>query len=263
MTTIYTTHLPFLIPKDKLYRLRVVQKVSEGRSEVTAKFYTAGNKDTLYSIRAVLGVTLDDSLFVGKNTLVVEGPSDQLLISAMIQEFAKRQARKFKDTNNIFVLGVEGADVAKYYAVLLEINQLPYAVIFDNDQKGINARNDLVKTNIPESRIILLSKSSNAAQQYYDVENLFPVEVYAKSFHRIYGNSIGLTEDDLTNKFKDGNEKISNKAKNLLKTHNQDLDKVAVARETIKNVSTERELNPVVKSNFELLFDTLAKVIEI
>src|SRR5207244_6894002 len=39
VTTIYSTHLPFLIPRERLERLRLVQKESAGRTNVSEKFY--------------------------------------------------------------------------------------------------------------------------------------------------------------------------------------------------------------------------------
>ena len=73
VTTIYSTHLPFLVPKDNLKRLRLVTKVDQAHTQVTEKFYAVEDKDILYPLRAALGVTLADRLFVGEKTIVAEG----------------------------------------------------------------------------------------------------------------------------------------------------------------------------------------------
>ena len=150
VTTIYSTHLPFLIPRDRLERLRLVEKLSEGRSSVTEKFYAASDKDVLLSIRAAIGVTIGDSLFVGKETIVSEGPSDHILINGMMKELHKKGKKNFSD--DVVVLATQGADKTEEYSVLLEINGFSYAVLLDNDDKGRGTQQKLIKAGIPEKR---------------------------------------------------------------------------------------------------------------
>src|SRR5207245_9666238 len=92
ITTIYTTHLPFLIPRDKLNRLRLVEKKG-AKSNIQSKFWAISDKDVLYPLRAALGITLADSLHVGSRTIIAEGPSDRILLTGLLMYFADRGLR--------------------------------------------------------------------------------------------------------------------------------------------------------------------------
>jgi predicted ATP-dependent endonuclease of OLD family len=72
VTIIYSTRLPFLIPKENIERLRLVQREEGGYSSVTEKFWAISDKDVLYPLRATSRVTLADSLFIGENTIKTE-----------------------------------------------------------------------------------------------------------------------------------------------------------------------------------------------
>ena len=86
---IYSTHSPFMVPADKLQRVRIVEdkidkaktrrksygtKVSQDVLEVEA--------DTLFPLQGALGYEATQALFVGDHTLLVEGPSDILYLQA-------------------------------------------------------------------------------------------------------------------------------------------------------------------------------------
>ena len=86
---IYSTHSPFMVPADKLRRVRIVEdkidkaqtrrksygtKVSQDVLEVDA--------DTLFPLQGALGYEATQTLFVGEHTLLLEGPSDILYLQA-------------------------------------------------------------------------------------------------------------------------------------------------------------------------------------
>ncbi len=254
--TIYSTHLPFLIPKGKLQRLRLVEKTSTARSHVTEKFWAVSDKDVLYPLRAALGITLADSLFVGSTTIIAEGPSDGILLNGMLDLFRQRGLRPLKDTEDIQILAGKGATRAKENAILLQIEKLPYVLVLDNDQEGQNAREEAIEDGIPEDRIVLLPGLPESKQKEFDIEDLFPSEVYGKAFHKAHGGELDWSEEDTIKKLSEGNEKVNNRAKRLLKEGNYELDKVRVAKEILKIVG-EGQLNKLVEERFGELFDEL------
>ena len=86
---VYTTHSPFMIPPDRLQDVRVVEDVIENGSsrptirgaKVSDDVLTVG-KDTLFPLQAYLGYEITQTFFIGKNVLLVEGPSDMLYLQA-------------------------------------------------------------------------------------------------------------------------------------------------------------------------------------
>jgi hypothetical protein len=261
VTTIYSTHLPFLVTKDRFERLRLVEKLSEGRSSVTEKFYAASDKDVLFPLRAAIGMTLADSLFVGKSTIIAEGPSDHILINGMMKEFSQKEKKGFSD--DVAVLGTQGANKMREYAVLSEINGFSYVVVLDNDDKGKSTKENLIADGIPENKVILLPSNRNGDQTSFDIEDLFSIEIYSKAFAKKYGLAVKMNEDVIHKKFKEGMGKINNKAKEILKTTNTELDKVAMANEIMKVVANNKEMDETTGKAFGALFDKIAEQIHL
>ncbi len=261
VTTIYSTHLPFLVTKDRFERLRLVEKLSEGRSSVTEKFYAASDKDVLFPLRAAIGMTLADSLFVGKSTIIAEGPSDHILINGMMKEFYRKGKKEFSD--DVAVLGTQGANKTREYAVLSEINGFSYVVVLDNDDKGKSTKENLIADGIPENKVILLPSNRNGDQTSFDIEDLFSIEIYSKAFAKKYGPAVKMNEDVIHKKFKEGTGKINSKAKEILKTTNTELDKVAMANEIMKVVANNKEMDETTVKAFGALFDKIAEQIHL
>jgi predicted ATP-dependent endonuclease of OLD family len=260
--TIYATHLPFLIPRDKLLRLRLIEK--EGaRSKVSEKFWAISDKDVLYPVRAALGVTLADSLYVGAMTIIAEGPSDGILLNGMLELLRRHGVRKIRPSLDVQLLSAKGASKAKEHAILLEIERLPYVLVLDNDHEGQITKKEAIEEGIPESNILLLPSFPGIAPEEYDLEDLFPLEIYAKAFHNVSGNVLKLTYEDVLKRLGDGKEKISNRAKQLLKEVNYDLDKIAVAREILKVSAEPPQLDKTLEQRFCQLFDDVNKRIHL
>jgi predicted ATP-dependent endonuclease of OLD family len=259
---IYSTHLPFLIPRENIERLRLVQRGEGGYSFVVEKFWATSDKDVLYPIRAALGVTLADSLFVGKKTIITEGPSGKILLQGMLKEFHHRNIKVF-DLENLEVIGAMGAQKAIDIALLLEIERLPYVVVLDNDDEGRRVEKEAEKRGIPKERVILLHRSQIPTQQDFEIEDLFPPEIYAEAFYSIYGQRLGVEKPKILERFKEGSGKIVNKAKDILKSANLDLDKITVARKVLDLLSKEKELDQNTKEIFSELFNKINSQIQI
>lgn len=82
---IYTTHSPFMIDPDNLTKARTVEDVVEkdGEGEIlkgtkVGDQILSNERDTIFPLYAALGYDITQTLFVGKNTILVEGPSDLL-----------------------------------------------------------------------------------------------------------------------------------------------------------------------------------------
>jgi predicted ATP-dependent endonuclease of OLD family len=259
VTTIYSTHQPFLIPQDRLDRLRLVTKTPDGRSSVTAKFYATEDREILSPVRAALGMTLEDTLLMGKSTLVTEGPTEKILIEAMIKEFSRRGILEFSNLENLIVIGSPSPDVAKLYSVLLQINGLSYATIFSNSSEGKAARSDLLKAELPEKNLIVFPRATE--QKTRDIEDLFTPENYAEALDQVYGSSIGLHFDDLLAKLQQSAGHPFAKAKSILRAKKLELNRVAVARELARVLATQSELSPQLRKSFVDLFSEISKVI--
>ncbi len=81
---IYTTHSPFMISSDNLMSCRTVEDATGPNDEVLGTKVgdeaLSNDGDTLFPLQAALGYDLTQTLFVGPNSLLVEGPSDLLYL---------------------------------------------------------------------------------------------------------------------------------------------------------------------------------------
>ncbi|HUS75763.1 MAG TPA: AAA family ATPase [Methanothrix sp.] len=81
---IYTTHSPFMIDPDNILGVRTVEDLLvNGKAEGTkvGDDVLTTDADTIFPLQAALGYDITQTLFVGKHTLLVEGPSDLLYLT--------------------------------------------------------------------------------------------------------------------------------------------------------------------------------------
>ena len=124
---------------------------------------------------------------------------------------------------------------------------------------GRNAKDDLVKSEIPESNLILLPKAIRSDQPSFEVEDLFPDELYAEALDQVYGDVLNFRFEQLVKKLQAGKDPMNAKVEELLKSRRIGLDKVAVAREIIRIVSMQADVYSSIVANFAALFDEIGK----
>src|SRR5665213_2472537 len=97
---IYSTHSPFMIDSRKLLACRTVEDVSNADGEVlgtkVGDEVLSSDGDTLFPLQAALGYDITQTLFIGENCLLVEGPSD-LLYLQWASDQLRSQGRNFLD----------------------------------------------------------------------------------------------------------------------------------------------------------------------
>lgn len=76
---IYTCHSPFLVDSDRLDRARKVYAGSDGTTRVTADLREGdpAQRGAAYAVYAAVGLSVAESLLLGCEPIIVEGPSDQ------------------------------------------------------------------------------------------------------------------------------------------------------------------------------------------
>lgn len=187
---VYTTHSPFMVPADDLASVLVVEdQVAERprrtplgtkvRSDVLSR-----DADTLFPLQGALGYEITQSLFVGKNTLLVEGPGDILYIQAFSEALRKR-GRQGLDPRWV-LCPAGGIDKIRPFASLFAGNQLNIAALSDQtvgDRKKIE---DLRRAQILKAGQFY-TVADLLGRPEADIEDLFDPEVFATILNETYG----------------------------------------------------------------------------
>lgn len=188
---IFSTHSPFMVPADRFASVRIVEDVVDrtrpGRPEVKGTKVRSDvlvtDQDTLFPLQGALGYDLAQSLFVGKDTLLVEGPSDILYLQAL-SEALKRRGRTGLD-QRWTLCPAGGIDKIRPFVTLFGGNHLNVAVLSDfsvGDKKKVEE--------LRRSEILQSGKFYTAAdfteKTEADIEDLFEPHLFARVVNSAY-----------------------------------------------------------------------------
>ncbi len=188
---IYSTHSPFMIPPDNLMSVRTVEDIVEikGIMDYVAKGTKVGDdvlstdRDTLFPLQGALGYEITQTLFIGKNTLLVEGPSDILYLQA-VSAALKQEGRKGLDSRWT-ICPTGGIDKVGAFVSLLSGKDLHIAVLTDL-AKGQKKKVERFR----ESKILkeghVYTISDFCDQSEADVEDMFSAGLLVSIINQAY-----------------------------------------------------------------------------
>lgn len=146
---IFTTHSPFMVPMDRLGDVRIVEDVvhhdrKTGRPEIKGTKVRSDvlevSDDTLFPLQGALGYEVTQSMFIGANTWLVEGPSDIIYLQVLSQALRKRGREGIDKRWTLCPSG--GIDRIAPFVRLFGGNNINVAVLSDvatSDRKKIDA----------------------------------------------------------------------------------------------------------------------------
>lgn len=142
---VYVTHSPFLVDKNEVDRIRVLEK---GEFDEGTRLVSNASANHYEPLRSAFGSFVAETTFIGNCNLIVEGASDQVLLAG-----ATRWLRSFGtpsrdrlDLNRLTIVPASGTRHIPYLVYLArgrDIEKPPVIVLLDNDEAGLNAKNDL------------------------------------------------------------------------------------------------------------------------
>src|SRR5262249_27561859 len=132
---IYTTHSPFMIDPEHLLRTRTVDYIVERQKDEERDLGTkvggdvlSTDRDTVFPLQACLGLDITQTLFVGANSLLVEGPSDLLYIK-WFQKRLGSQANKKTLDSRWTIVPCGGLDKIETFASLFGASAMRIAAL--------------------------------------------------------------------------------------------------------------------------------------
>ncbi len=187
---IYTTHSPFMIEPSKLERTRLVEDKGQDIGSVTTSEVLTTNSDTLFPLQAALGYDIAQHLFIAKDNLVVEGPSDFIFMNA-ISGHLKASGREGLD-ERWAVMPLGGADVIPAFVALLG-HHLDVTVVVDSRKEGHQKLTALAKAGfLTDKRIITIGEMTE--QKMSDIEDLFSKGDYLSLYNKAFGKKVKVAD---------------------------------------------------------------------
>ena len=187
---IYSTHSPFMVPAGDLASIRVVQDVIEMKGHRRTPLGTkvrddvlTQDPDTLFPLQAALGYELTQSLFIGQNTLLVEGPGDILYIHAL-NDALRRQKRQGLDARWT-ICPAGGIDKIRPFASLFSGNELNIAVLSDQAAGDKRKIEDLRKSQILKAGQFF-TVAELLERPEADIEDLFAPALFVEVLNATY-----------------------------------------------------------------------------
>lgn len=257
---LYTTHSPFLVNPDNLADVKAVFVDEKGLSSVSADLRKNDKvaEKSIYPVHAAIGLTVSDTLFLGCQPILVEGPSDQIYLQLVKNTLLSKG--KYKNNKEMVFIptgGVKGMSTV-ISIVTGRDNSLPFAIL-DADTPGKEKEKSLKKGNYKDDQKKVILVSDILGEGEFEVEDLFPVEELAKVFSKKFrGNST----DDFEYVF-DKAKPVINQMEAFAKQNGYTLDlgwKVELARDFQRIFPRIIDkIDEEVVGNWKKLFDIFTK----
>jgi len=183
---IYTTHSPFMIDPENILSVRTVEDVvieeNIQGTKVGDKVFST-DADTLFPLQTALGYNITQTLFVGKHTLLAEGPSDLLYLKWFSNELQK-SGREYLDPRWV-IAPCGGIDKIASFIALFRGSKLNIAVFTDfhgGQKKKVR--------NLKESGLLrrghVFTAEMYVDQDEADIEDLLGRSLYISLVNRCY-----------------------------------------------------------------------------
>lgn len=184
---LYTTHSPFLVDADRLERARKVFVADDGTTRASHDLRASGGdmsqRGAGYAVHAAIGLTVAESLLLGCQPVVVEGPSDQYYLSAIKNVLVA--TGKVNPGRELVFPPAGGAKGVKVLASVLGTKDeaLPF-VLMDSDDQGKRMAQALKSDLYAGAADHVLEVGDFVSVERAEVEDLMPADVLVHELDR-------------------------------------------------------------------------------
>ena len=182
---IYSTHSPFMIDPRKFERIRIVQdlgidsnkqlpKERDGTKVLTNVF--DATEDSLFPLQGALGYDIYQTLFIGPNSLVIEGPSDLFYLRAVSGQLEREGRTGLSEKWTLTPVGGSGK-VPTFVALLAPQHGMNVATLLDVQASDRAVIADLYKKKLLAKKNVM-TYAEFVDPDEADIEDLFDREFY-------------------------------------------------------------------------------------
>ena len=193
---IHTTHSPFLVNTNRIDRCVAVYIDENGTTVASNNLKDGAGKlesKSVYAVHAAVGLSVSDVMLEGCYPVIVEGPSDQFVLSAIKTYLVSHG--KFQPKKEIVFLPSGGSKAIRPIASILgREGDLP-PVICDSDNPGRSTAKSLCSSLYKEcpERVIELSEICPVDEP--EVEDLVSYQAIKRQIDRMFSDTDDEFED--------------------------------------------------------------------
>lgn len=194
---LYTTHSPFMIDPTKFERVRIVQDLGIDSSEalpkeedgtkVLANVFDATD-DSLFPLQGALGYEIQQTLFIGPNSLIVEGVADMLYLRAVAAQMEREGREGLSEQWVVTPVGGSGK-VPTFVALIGSQRGINVATLLDIQNSDKQLIEDLYKKNLLTKKQVLTYADFTGTAEA-DVEDMFDRSFYLELVNGEYGKQL-------------------------------------------------------------------------
>ena len=261
---LYTTHSPFMVRAQEFSQVRIVQDKSleeggdllpedEQGTKVTSEVLDA-TPDSLFPLQGALGYEIYQSLFIGPNSLVVEGVSDLLYIQTVSEYLKARGLEGLSEDWTITPVG--GSDkVPTFVALIGAQTNLNVVVLIDYQHRDRQVVENLYKRKLLDRRHVI-TYADFTLEDEADVEDMFDPDFYLSIVNDVYGSSI--SESDISIGHPGIVRRLEKYFSDNPLTSEERFNHYRPAKYLAENISSlDGQLSDVVLQKFQRVFDRL------
>lgn len=193
---LFSTHSPFMVDAHKFGRVRTVTDDRQLGTLVSSDILRA-DAETAFPLHAALGIELSQTLFVGPNVLLVEGPGDVLYLEVLSQAL-KSEGRVGLD-DRLVITPAGGIAKLPAFVTLLGANKLNTVVLVDSSSTDVAPVARLKEAGrLGTGGLVQIGDA--VGEPDADIEDLFEADLYVALVNDAYQgllSSAKLTVEDL------------------------------------------------------------------
>jgi hypothetical protein len=184
----YTSHSPFLVDADRLERARKVYVSEDGTTKATPNLRHSEGKDeqagAAYAVHSALNLSVAESLLVGCQPVLVEGPSDQHYLTAIKALLVS--GGKIKPKRELVFPPSGGTKTARVVAsILTGRDEVLPMMLLDDDGPGRQMIGNLKSGLYKETPEKVLNARDFVGYENSEIEDLMPFDIMAEEMDRL------------------------------------------------------------------------------
>lgn len=194
---LYTTHSPFMIDPTKFERVRIVQDLGidatealpkdEDGTKVLANVFDA-TEDSLFPLQGALGYEIQQTLFIGPNSLIVEGVADMLYLRAVSAQLEREGRVGLSEEWVITPVGGSGK-VPTFVSLLGAQKGINVATLLDIQSSDKQIIEDLYKKKLLTKKQVSTYADFTGTSEA-DVEDMFDRNFYLQLVNDEFGSQL-------------------------------------------------------------------------